>query len=209
MKMPILYMRGNHFAISQFILRPFFRSIANSNIYPLLWSFSSYLLRNVSFTNSILILFGIKNYIIGKTTIKYLTSLIYSISPIIGNIFDSILKRELTYIRIYSTIKQTSVRRLISIIIINSFLLIFKSIFKFFSKIIIIIIVTTLSIFWLGAINNIKYLLNIAFEIKDLIFYYSHIELPIPDKFKINNSTLAYLKSFLNIFKDNKILPSN
>lgn len=56
----------------------------------------------------------------------------------------------------------------------------------------------TLSIFWVASLNNTKYLLNIAFEIKDTIFKFTHFELPIPDKFKHANDIYEYIRSLFN-----------
>nr|YP_010455125.1 hypothetical protein NYK79_mgp23 [Porodaedalea mongolica]UUA03967.1 hypothetical protein [Porodaedalea mongolica]WCF76734.1 hypothetical protein [Porodaedalea mongolica] len=162
------------------LLKPFFSHIAQSALYPKLWSFAGYLITNLGFIRGVILLFSVRQYIYGNINISALSNVVFNSNPIVSTIFDTAIKSDLLKIRYQNVTTQLSVRKLINWIIVNSFLLVIKSLFKFIVKIFSIIIVTVLGIFWIGSFNKFKSLLGLAFEIKDFIREFIHIDLPIP-----------------------------
>nr|YP_010470453.1 hypothetical protein N4M07_mgp003 [Inonotus hispidus]UVF37941.1 hypothetical protein [Inonotus hispidus] len=113
--MPVLYNHSPMFSIAKVLLRPIVGAIFyNSRLHNALWGFTCFAFTNASFFKTILILLSIRKYIYGIINIPSLSNIIHSINPIIGVIFDSVLKPELNNIRINNVQYQISVRRLIN-----------------------------------------------------------------------------------------------
>nr|YP_009690247.1 hypothetical protein PPIT_000131 [Porodaedalea pini]QEG57027.1 hypothetical protein PPIT_000131 [Porodaedalea pini] len=200
MKMPILYTNQPIFTISQMLLKPFFSHIAQSALYPKLWSFAGYLITNLGFIRGVILLFSVRQYIYGNINISALSNIVFNSNPIVSTIFDSAIKSDLLKIRYQNVTTQLSVRKLINWIIVNSFLLVFKSLFKFIVKIFTVIVVSILGIFWMGSFNKFKYLLSLAFDLKDFIREFIHIDLPTPTNLIVHKTWYADVVNYFRSF---------
>ena len=189
------------FSISQILLRPIVgKLVSNNTIYSALWSFAGYTITNLGFFKGIFLLFSIKNFIFGRINLTTLNNIVFNYSPFLAVIYNNILKPELQGLRFQNISFQLTIRKLIKYIIINSFLLIFNSIFKLLIKISTIIIFSTLGIFWIGNINNVKYLILAASELNQIIKYYLFIDLPMPKNLHIHNNWITdFFNAFYNI----------
>lgn len=116
-----------------------------------------------------------------------------------GGIFDLLVRDQLLNLTRRSISTQIGFKRLINFIIINSFLLIFKGVFRLFFRFSMLALVSVIGIFWLGTFKNIKHLLNIAFDIKDVIEGYTNLTFPVPGSVtpEIKTSWFSKLYGFI------------
>lgn len=192
------------FSISKILLKPLVGAIVyNNTIYNALWSFAGFAISNVGFFKGLIILYSIRKFIFGYINLPSLSNIIYNFNPILSVIYDNVLKPELNKIKYQNFTFQISIRKLINYIILNSFLLIFNSIFKVLFKFISIVIFTTLTVFWLGSIKNVEYILLAATEIKEIIKYYLFIDLPVPSRLYNRRKWMDYLIYIYYYIKDN------
>nr|YP_010697817.1 hypothetical protein P1S03_mgp28 [Porodaedalea chrysoloma]WCF76778.1 hypothetical protein [Porodaedalea chrysoloma] len=182
-------------SVTQIVFKLLFREIAKLPIYNALRSFSTFAIANIGIIRSVFMLYSIKKYVLGYINLTTLTNTVNTVSPVVGVMFDVLLRRDIQSIRLNSFTTKISIRKLINFIIFNSFLLVVKNLVKVIIKIAIFIVMTTLSIFWVANLNHTKYLLNIAFEIKDFIKDLFQIDIPTP-------TNLSKTKSWFNVFID-------
>src|ERR1700753_886658 len=178
--MPLLVFRQPLFAIARHLWRPLIPwigvAVMHLPIWNVLWSFAAYTISSVGFFRGIRILYNIRRYLLGFMSINHLTNFIYSINPILGFIFTSTVKLEL--IKIARTGFRYGFSRLILIIIMNSFILLGRSILYFTIKFGFFIILSVLSVFWFDGLSKFKGLLSLAFDIRE--WFENHIGLNIP-----------------------------
>ncbi len=94
--MPLRYYSYPILSLAKVLLRPFVNSVVyNSSVYKALWSFASFAITNVGFTNGVLILLNIRRYIFGVINLPSLSNNIYNYNPIAWGIFELVLKPEL------------------------------------------------------------------------------------------------------------------
>src|SRR5882672_3920286 len=178
--MPLLVFRQPLFAIARVMWRPLAPwigiAVMQLPIWNSMWSFAAYTINTVGFFRGVRILYNIRRYLLGFMSINHLTTLITNVSPILGFIFTNTIKTEL--IKIARVGLRYSFSRLILIIIMNSFVLLARSVLYFTIKFGFITIVSVLSIFWFDGLSKFKGLLSLAFDIKE--WFESHIGLSIP-----------------------------
>lgn len=186
--MPLLVFRQPIFSIARVLYRPLLGwlglALTSSSTYNVLWSFAGHVLTNIGFFRGVLLLFSVRRYIFGTISISSLGNIINDYNPILGSIFNTVVRPEIIRIARQSTTTQIGFRRLINIIIINSFLLIFKNVIKFILKYLILIIISLLGVFWFGIFNNFRRLLSLAFDLKDFLdsnILPLGIKIPIPN----------------------------
>lgn len=158
-------------------------ALTSSNTYNVLWTFAGHVLTNIGFVRGVLLLFSVRRYIFGTISISSLANIIYDYSPILASVFNSVVRPEIMRIARQSISTQIGFRRLINIIIVNSFLLIFKNIIKFILKYLTLIIISLLGVFWFGIFNNFRRLLSLAFDLKDFLDSYIlplGLKIPVP-----------------------------
>lgn len=135
--MPLLVFRQPIFSIARVLYRPLLSwlglALTSSTIYNVLWTFAGlpHVLTNIGFVRGVMLLFSVRRYIFGGIGISTLGNIINAYNPILGSVFNTVVRPELIRIARQSITTQIGFRRLINIIIINSFLLIFKNIIKF------------------------------------------------------------------------------
>ena len=210
--MPLFVFRQPIFSIARVLYRPLLNwlglgvALTTSSIYNVLWTFAGHTLSNIGFFRGIVLLFSLRRYIFGSISISSLSSIITNYNPILGSIFDTVVRPEIIRIARQSITTQIGFRRLINIIIINSFLLIFKNVIKFILKYLLLIIISLLGVFWFGIFNNFRRFLSLAFDLKNLIdskVLPFGIKIPVPDNvsrpYSLMNTIVDGFNYFYNI----------
>jgi hypothetical protein len=199
--MPLLIFRQPLFAIARHLWRPLIPwigvAVMHLPFWNSMWSFAAYTINTVGFFRGIRILYNIRRYLLGFMSINHLTTLITSMSPILGFMFTNIVKDEL--IKIARVGLRYSFSRLILIIIMNSFVLLVRSVIYVVIKFGFIVILSVLSVFWFDGLSKFKGLLSLAFDIKE--WFENHIGLNIPI-LKNRVRPGSFYNFILNIFKD-------
>lgn len=192
-----------HFPIARFILRPLFGYLGRTGFYNVLWSFAGSTISNVGFFQGLVILFGIRRYIYGTISITTLADLIFNRNAMLGFLFNNVVRTDLITFARRNLVSQFAPRRLINIIIINSFLFLINSFIKFIIKIIVYFGFTILSILFFMSFENVKYITKFAKIVKNVLHYYLHIDFPVNEILGISED-IGWLNKLTNYY--NKLI---